>query len=69
MGLKLSIEKTQAVGLAIRHTLSAASVQLERDLIGFVDRYKYLGSILSCSASIQPELTMRVNKAGGAFTI
>ena len=69
MGLKVNISKTEVVVQNINNNIDPIHPQfhIQEEELKTVDRFTYLGSILSSSCSIDLEINARINNASVAF--
>lgn len=72
-GLQVNVDKTQVICID-KNTSQRPfpqhvnmDIKIDGDLLEQVSSFVYLGSLIACNGSIDPELNRRIGKASGAF--
>ncbi|KAI8479754.1 hypothetical protein Bbelb_425020 [Branchiostoma belcheri] len=67
VGLRISIEKTKTMEVGDRADQPRLTISVYNTQVETVDQFTYLGSVLSNSGEVEPDISCRLGKAAAVF--
>ena len=67
VGLNISREKTKVMGITQRPSSQPIAVALAQGNIEYVERFTYLGSVISRDGDVEADINTRLAKAAAVF--